>query len=156
MINLGQNRLRLISIISLSIFVGFIFGIVMDKSWLSDLEMMYIQHLKAEQQMLKQEKEEWITYVENELNQVKLYTNIEKQENNDLQELFSSIGLTVEAIPDSLNRVGESEGIIISIGEEIHDAYGLPHLVIDEIPKGEIDLNILYVSLLKMKEELVE
>lgn len=138
----------------ISIIVGFVLGIVVDKEWLNDLEMSYIEHLEAEKKLLKQEKDEWNAYIESELNHIKLYTSTDNH--SELQELFSTIGLTIENFPESLALLSEPQGIIISIGEDIQNTYDLPQLVIDEWPKGEIDLNILYISLLKLKEELLQ
>ncbi len=135
-----------------SISIGFVLGIVMDKEWLNDLEMSYIDHLEAEKKLLKQEKAEWIAYIEQEMNQIKLYTD--KDNHGELQELFSDIGVTIDYIPESLALLSEPRGILITLGEEIEHTYDFPQLVIDEWPKGDIDLNILYVSLLKLKEEL--
>jgi hypothetical protein len=137
------------------LFLGLIVGVVIDKDWVSDEQIKYVQQLKAENELLIQEKQAWARYVEDEFNQITFYTTASNEQFQTLGQVLASIGVTLERIPETMG-VYQQQGIIISLGEELEETYGLPHLNLQAIPTREVELNLMYLSLLRLKEELLQ
>lgn len=134
--------------------LGILIGLMMDSDWLTNEQMLYVQKLKTENSLLVEEKKAWFRYIENEIKQMKVYTNANQLQFYELKGILANIGISLEKVPD--NFVYHQHGIIISIGEELEESYGLPLLKLESIPNEELDLNLLYLSLLRMKEELIQ
>ncbi|OIJ16891.1 hypothetical protein BKP37_04310 [Anaerobacillus alkalilacustris] len=132
--------------------IGISIGLAFDKDWLKEEQMAYVQQLKNENALLQEEKEAWVNYVEDEINQIKIFAKADKENFQDLMNVFSNIGIKLEELPETIG-VYQQNGIIVSLGEELEETYGLPHLSLEKIPSHE-DLTIMYLSLLRLKEEL--
>lgn len=141
--------------ISVYLVLGIIIGIVIDKDWLTNEQMHFIQQLREENSLLLQEKQAWVGYVEDEINQIKIYAKADNEQFNDLKTILETVGVKLEELPETIG-VYNQKGIIISLGEELDETNGLPQLMLENIPKHETDLTIMYLSLLKMKEELID
>ncbi|RXI99530.1 hypothetical protein DS745_15050 [Anaerobacillus alkaliphilus] len=151
-----MKKTNIIQLLTVSFYLvfGIIVGVVFDKQWLSDEQMKYVQRLRVENDLLIQEKQSWVRYVENEFNDIRFYTTAEDEHFQNLNLLLGSIGVTLERLPETMGLY--QQGIIISLGEELEETYGLPHLTLKAIPKHEVDVNLMYLSLLRMKEELLQ
>lgn len=137
------------------LILGIMIGIVLDKDWLSHEEKLYVQHLKSENELLIQEKQAWVRYVEDEFNQIRVFTNADHEEFQNLNKVLANVGVTLEKLPETV-PVFNQHGIIISLGDSLEDTYGLPQLTLEDIPNHDGDLTLLYLSLLRMKEELLQ
>lgn len=150
----NMNVIYFLSII-FYLVVGIIIGIVVDKDWLSDEQLLYIQKLKAENALLVEENQTWARYVEDEFNEVRVFTTAEKEQFHHLDMVLAKVGVTLERFPETAGLYNQ-QGIIITLGEELEETYGLPQLKLEDIPNRELDLNMMYISLLRIKEELMK
>ncbi|OIJ16016.1 hypothetical protein BKP35_03270 [Anaerobacillus arseniciselenatis] len=150
----NMNVIYFLSII-FYLVVGIIIGIVVDKDWLSDEQLLYIQKLKAENALLVEENQTWARYVEDEFNEVRVFTTAEKEQFQHLDMVLAKVGVTLERFPETAGLYNQ-QGIIITLGEELEETYGLPQLKLEDIPNRELDLNMMYISLLRIKEELMK
>lgn len=141
--------------ITIYLFLGLILGIVIDKDWLNNEQLKYVQQLEEDNELLVEEKQAWVSYVGDEFNKIKFYTTAENEQFQNLHQALASIGVTLEKLPKTMG-VYQHQGIIISLGEELEETYGLPHLNLQSIPKHDVELNLMYLSLLRMKEELLQ
>ncbi|MCT8138715.1 hypothetical protein H1D32_13785 [Anaerobacillus sp. CMMVII] len=151
-------RKNIVNFLTISIYLmlGIVLGFIIDKDWLNNEQIRYVQKLEAENEQLVQAKQAWVRYVEDEFNQIKFYTTAENDEQfQSLNQVLTSIGVTLEKLPETMG-VYQQQGIIISIGEELEETYGLPHLKLQAIPSQEVEFNLMYLSLLRMKEELLQ
>ncbi len=152
-----MKKINMIYLFSLIFYlvVGIIIGIIIDKDWISEEQLLYVQKLKAENALLVEEKRMWARYVEDEFNEVKVYTTADKEQFQHLGNVLANVGVTLEKLPETVGLY-HHQGIIITLGEELEETYGLPHLKLEDIPKRELDLNMMYLSLLRIKEELMK
>lgn len=141
--------------IAIYLCLGLILGILIDKEWLHEEQVIYVQQLKSENELLIQEKQAWVRHVEDEINQIKFYTTADHEQFQSLGKVLSGVGVTLERLPETMGMY-QQQGIIISLGEELEETYGLPHLNLQAIPTHEVELNLMYLSLLRMKEELLQ
>jgi hypothetical protein len=149
-----SKNIKTLFAITSYLLLGFLLGLVFDKDWLNEEQIKYVQQLKVENELLIQDKQAWVRYVEDEVNQIKFYTTVEENEQfQNLGQVLASIGVRLEKLPE---RTGlyQQQGIIITLGEELEESYGLPHLNLKAIPTHDVELNLMYLSLLRMKEEL--
>lgn len=133
--------------------IGLIAGIIIDKSWLTTEQIQYVQKLKEENEKHLQDRQAWVRYIEKEISDLNVYTTAENEHFHHLGQVFASIGVTLEKLPDTL--INQPEGILITLGEEIEETYGLPYINLKSIPTQEMELNVLFISLLRLKEELL-
>ncbi len=152
-----MKRKDIIHLVTVSFYIvfGMVVGVVFDKQWLSDEQMKYVQRLKIENDLLLQEKQSWVSYLGNEFNNIRFYTTVEDEQLQNLNLVLGSIGVTLEKMPETMGLY-QQRGIIITLGEELDETYGLPHLALKAIPKHEVDVNLMYLSLLRIKEELLQ
>ncbi|MFN7251127.1 MAG: hypothetical protein ACK4M9_10080 [Anaerobacillus sp.] len=151
-----SKHIKTLFVITSYFFLGLLLGLVFDKDWLHEEQIKYVQQLKVENELLVQEKQAWVRYVGDEFNQIKFYTTVEENEQfQNLGQVLASIGITLERLPETMG-VYQQQGIIISLGEELEETYGLPHLNLKAIPAHDVELNLMYLSLLRMKEELLQ
>lgn len=149
-----RNRILPMITILFYLFLGAVVGISIDKEWLSDEQLLYVQKLKAENNLLQQERQAWVHYMESELNEMRFFTTAQNEQFHDLRNVLAKVGAKLEELPTTIG-VNSHQGIIITLGEELEDTYGLPQLHLDHLPDHDYDVNILYISILKMKEEIM-
>ncbi len=148
-----HNSVHFIMII-VYFFLGLIIGIVIDKDWLSNEQMQYVWQLRSENNRLVEEKQAWVQSIKSELNAVTIFTTADQEQFQNLKESLAAIGITLEKLPETIG-LNQQQGIIISLGEELEETYGLPQLNLKGVPTQEVELYSLYLSLLRMKEELL-
>ncbi|UOE95942.1 hypothetical protein [Alkalihalobacillus sp. LMS39] len=132
---------------------GFVFGLLLDKEWLSEQENAYVSKIKAENQMLHYEREHWLSFIGEQLQAVPVYVASEQKDDRHLQQLFQQIGVEPLQL-EPLESLFAHEGIVVSIGHEMTE-YEFPHLVLDTVPDEHPDIFQFYLSLLKLKGETI-
>lgn len=145
-----KERLKGIVTTLLSIMIGMILGISMDKSWLADDMYQHVQALRQENGTLVAEKRVWEDFLRQELSSLAVFMSEESHELQSVGEMLSQMG--VEAKPLlSEQQLLERKGILIALGEyELEE--DVPLLALEEVPTTREDYFKFYISLLRMKE----
>lgn len=133
------------------LFVGIVIGISIDKEWLTEQEISYVNTLKLENKLLQEQQNQWLAFVEDEMRQINVFIPSENEHYNGLSRLLTQIGIEAQKIYN-LDTVLQNKGIIITLGDELDFPSDIPHLSLDMIPEQENEINQFYVSLLRMKE----
>ncbi|WP_017727029.1 hypothetical protein [Halalkalibacterium ligniniphilum] len=133
-----------------SLFLGFLSGLSLDKTWLSNELYGHIYELETENEQLQLEQQGWVTYVNEELASYELFLDTNHQQWLPLAVMLKRAGLEVKPLLTTTDPF-EKKGILITLGEEKNTSHMLT-LSLDEIPKASKDFQELYVSLLKMKK----
>ncbi len=142
------------NLILLMTFVfGVVVGVVMDKDWLSEQQVLYFNQLQSENTLLKSEREGWLSFVAEEMGSTPFYIASEDETSNSLAFLLEEIGAEVKMIEKGVVPILEADGILISLGSEIYMDYEGPHMALEAIPSHEIDIQNFYLSLLRLKGE---
>ncbi len=147
-----HRRMANIMIILLIFGTGFLFGITMDKEWLSSQQLAYIKSIQTDKELLELERDSWLAYVSAELQPLDIYVSTQEDEFNRVGNLLQAVGLQAKRF-DTIETVLEKEGILITLGQEINLESDFPQLALEMIPEDIVSTQQFYLSLLRLKGE---
>ncbi|WP_096201183.1 hypothetical protein [Bacillus sp. FJAT-45350] len=144
-------KLKAYFLLFITFFGGTLFGFMLDKGWVSDQQLTYIQSVKMEKDRLENENQQWLSYVSDELKRIDIYLTEDVHDSN-IKTWLNHIGVEAKQF-DTMETLLEKEGFLITVGQELDSEYDLPQLVIDAVPDDIYSAQQFYLSLLRIKGE---
>ena len=141
-------------ILLLTFLFGVFVGVILDKDWLNEQQLLYFNQLQTENSLLKAERNGWLSFVAEEIGSTPLYIASEDETYSSLAFLLEEIGAEVKLIEKGVEPILEEEGILISLGNELYHDFEGPHMALEAIPIHEIDVQNFYLTLLRLKGEI--
>lgn len=146
-----RSHITQVSSFLLILTIGIVIGVGLDKNWLTEQQISYVNTLKSENKLLQEQKEQWLAFIEDEMKQMNVFISSEQEAYSGLSQLLTPIGVEAEKVYN-LDAVLQNKGIIITLGDELDFPSDVPHLSLEMIPERESEINQFYVSLLRIKE----
>lgn len=129
--------------------LGFLSGLLMDKSWITQEEIAFIKKMTAENQLLRAENESWLAFLQEEMSDYEIVLPTKEEPFLQIEHLLTQIGVEVKLLEEFATF--EKEGILITFGSDEKLLAGLKQLVLEEVPIAEQDIHQFYLSLLRLK-----